>query len=702
MPADKKRASLAADIARVLGGKHLPVNNANAAAAPSRCLLMAGVALAVMQAQPAGAVSLGELRVQSGLGQPFVGTTTARLGPGETISSTCVSAPAGGGDGLGSPDGLKVSAQNGSTPGNYPVQIRTTQPLYEPMYEIRLQINCPGGVALSKSYVVMLNLPMSAPVEPVGAPARRVNEQRPVAGTRSQQRPGRPATPARSTGGRLAASRDAIPAGQRYRVRNGDTLSTIAERVDGRPVGSTWRVAEILFAANPDAFIRGNRDMIKLGAVLEIPGVAELSGTAPRETSAPSLAAAKNNDRPAATSNDQVNVTLGRPEESVTEAVSNEELLREIREANLAEANAFADSAAEQSVTTDSKVTTSDAELSADTELSPFADENTTGTAAADTAAADIQPVPATTANVVQDNAANNEVVAANREQSSGMNPLVAALAGIFMGVLLALVMLGRNIVGPLLEGRARRKAALESAAAPTPAESKDETFRTVEVSSRPSRPAYGGGGIDVEIGEAPVAEATSEVDVDLSDDAPEETAPEPNQAPRISLRSGEEDTASNAQLESLLDGINEDSVAEKTSRFEAPPLNTPLEETAEHNVEGMDNTGTMRSLFEEQAHEPTQGEEIESAETVEMADESESATAELPSVDTDDVADIDITDLESLSQKLQETQDDKLSATLTQALGLLEQDYENEMTASQILEQQEVDKAFSQHKAKD
>lgn len=39
-----------------------------------RSSLAAGIALAIMQMQPAKAVSLGELRVQSGLGQPFVGT----------------------------------------------------------------------------------------------------------------------------------------------------------------------------------------------------------------------------------------------------------------------------------------------------------------------------------------------------------------------------------------------------------------------------------------------------------------------------------------------------------------------------------------------------------------------------------------------------------------------------------------------------
>lgn len=143
MSARKKRTALSIDVARALRGN----------------TLMTGVAFAVLQAQPANAVSLGELRVQSALGQPLVATTTARIGPGESLASSCITAPESG-NGLSNPDGLRVTAQSGNT--------------------------------------------------------------------------------------RLAASRAAIPAGQDYRVRNGDTLSMIAQRIEGRPVGSTWRVAEML------------------------------------------------------------------------------------------------------------------------------------------------------------------------------------------------------------------------------------------------------------------------------------------------------------------------------------------------------------------------------------------------------------------------------------------------------------------------
>ena len=66
-----------------------------------------------------------------------------------------------------------------------------------------------------------------------------------------------------------------------YRVREGDTLSTIAARVDGRPANSTWQLATQIFAANPNAFIRANPDLIKLGWEIKIPDAASWNDVAP-------------------------------------------------------------------------------------------------------------------------------------------------------------------------------------------------------------------------------------------------------------------------------------------------------------------------------------------------------------------------------------------------------------------------------------
>ncbi|NND53640.1 MAG: hypothetical protein HKN56_01575 [Gammaproteobacteria bacterium] len=685
---------------------------------------MTGVALAVLQTQPANALSLGELRVQSALGQPLVATTTARIGPGESISSVCISAPRGNG-GLTNPDGIKVTARSGNTPGSYPVQIRTSQPLYEPMYEIRLQIDCPGGVALAKSFVVMLNLPMSTATEPT----QTANPT--VSAPQSQTSSARSARPApRQTGGtaRLASSRAGISAGSEYRVRNGDTLSMIAQRVEGRPVGSTWRVTELLYTSNPQAFIRGNKDMLKLGAVIRIPDVATLGGVTNQTSteSAATLAATESfSSQPEVVSDVRTPVDLGRPEEfaadtataptqDVSQDVSNAELLREIREATLARENATASSDSATAEPTTDEATAADSSYS----NSPFADESAGTAAAVASTPADTQASSQTTSQ------SSVQPVA----ESSGSSTLLAILAGIGMGALLALLMLGRGIFGRMLEGRARRKAApgLNHAATAAAADNADagEATESMGIPRPPTRPAYGGAGIDVEVSEA---DATSDnvTPVDFNpftaaDDegaaatSDSETSAPAGNAPRVSLRPAASDAPA-SHFDNMLDGLDDlddsnsgDDTVDKTEHFVAPK--PPAEDNSKSAL--MAETGTMRDLFSESvqsshdADDETAEMPVSESPTVEMRADME-PTAELPSVDNDDTAaeevldvDVDITDLESLSQHLtDEDKDEKVSATLTQALDLLEQDYEEEFTQSQLLNKSDVDDALSQPK---
>lgn len=651
MPGNTKSSQLAADIATALRKD----NQHSAGTVTSRCLLMTGIAVAIMQTQSAGAVSLGELKVQSGLGQAFVASTTARIGPGESISSSCITAPAGGSD-LGSPAGLKVTTQNAKTPGSYPVQIRSTKPLYEPMYEIRLQINCPGGVALNKNYVVMLNVPMTTPVEteaitgattntPSSSPATPVNTAPRSRGNRRTV----------SNAGRLNPVRGSIAAGETYRVRSGDTLSTISQRINGRPANTIWQVAEIIYSANPDAFIRGNRDMIKLGSVLQIPSVAEMAGTdAPvqqQNVTASSL--------PVAAADSQVNTTLGRPEEDAlaNEDLSNDELLREIREvnleANLQEQNTAATVASSQS-TADIAAEETNLQINAN---SPFADENREVVSEVAVAPQTPQEEPLTANSALPAQGAVNDFDESSTE--SGMNPLLAVLAGIGMGLLLALLILGRKFITPLLEGRARR----EAARVPEAQRNSEPVFTTMEVGNKPSAPAYGGSGIDVEYSEIdsePVA-ATPEPEQAQEQ---EQEQPVPTEAPRVNLHQQETTAESDSSQANNL-----------------------------HSRAALEGTGTMRSLFDE--NRPLQNAEEDT--------QSVSAnTDQLPELDESNLAEVEAesNDLDTLNRKLQDCgSDDQLSATLTDALGLLEQDYEDELTASQILRQQDVEQAIESAK---
>ena len=59
-------------------------------AANARTLARTGVALALLQAPAASAVTLGALELKSSLGQPFRATTTATIARGETLQAGCI------------------------------------------------------------------------------------------------------------------------------------------------------------------------------------------------------------------------------------------------------------------------------------------------------------------------------------------------------------------------------------------------------------------------------------------------------------------------------------------------------------------------------------------------------------------------------------------------------------------------------------
>jgi len=79
------------------------------------------------------------------------------------------------------------------------------------------------------------------------------------------------------TAARKAPSGEAIEKGSRYRVQPGDSLSAIAGRIQNRPIG-LWPAVNAIFEANPDAFMGNDPNQLKAGAWLTIP---EFAGTAP-------------------------------------------------------------------------------------------------------------------------------------------------------------------------------------------------------------------------------------------------------------------------------------------------------------------------------------------------------------------------------------------------------------------------------------
>lgn len=245
--------------------------------------------LLLVASHPASALTLGELTAHSTLGQRLNATVPVRLGPGEALSNGCVF-PGFPSAGLSGVPGVEVHTPDAGREGSYVLQLSSTAALYEPMYALELRIDCPGVPAMVRQFVLMLDLPAATSAAAASTPAATLEPGQPAAITR-------PAATNRSSHAATSlphATPTPIAPGSRYRVVRGDTLSSIAARVHDRPT-SLWAFASAIQAANPEAFIHGDANLIKLGSDIMIPAAtaddSRQPATAPA-TATPTAAAA--------------------------------------------------------------------------------------------------------------------------------------------------------------------------------------------------------------------------------------------------------------------------------------------------------------------------------------------------------------------------------------------------------------------------
>ena len=213
-------------------------------------------------AAPAAALELGEVSVQSSLGQPLRASIAYALAPSEMLSTTCVSVSSG--------------QSTGGLPGIGKSRVRITESailiageavVREPMLGARVTINCPYTPNLSREYMLF--------VDPATLADTRSAVAAPVA--RSEATPRPQAAPRAATARVAPKSNTPIGQSSRYQVQAGDTLSDIVRRIDNRSV-KLWPAVNLIFAANPDAFIDNDPNKLKAGSWLNIPS---LDGTAP-------------------------------------------------------------------------------------------------------------------------------------------------------------------------------------------------------------------------------------------------------------------------------------------------------------------------------------------------------------------------------------------------------------------------------------
>lgn len=221
-----------------------------------------------LAAGPAAALELGEATVQSQLGQPLRASIAFALAPKEQLFESCISL----GPGLSGLPGIgraNISITDGV------LLLRGSTPIREPMVATNVVISCPNTAHLAREYMMFID-PASSSVAGPSVSAQPTAAVKPSVVAAST-----PATAVASPAERRSAaaesprvvkksSREPIGTATRYRVQPGDSLSEIAQRIKNRPPG-LWAAVNVIFEANPDAFIDDDPNKLKAGSWLTIP-----------------------------------------------------------------------------------------------------------------------------------------------------------------------------------------------------------------------------------------------------------------------------------------------------------------------------------------------------------------------------------------------------------------------------------------------
>ena len=138
------------------------------------------------------------------------------------------------------------------------------------MLATQVVINCPYTAKFSREYMLFVD----PPSETTSASFAATTTAAPVPLTvHAPTAVSRPATVQR----RASVNRDPIANAARHQVMRGETLSEIVARIENRTL-TMWPAVELIFAANPDAFMDNDPNKLKAGSWLTIP---DLGGVDP-------------------------------------------------------------------------------------------------------------------------------------------------------------------------------------------------------------------------------------------------------------------------------------------------------------------------------------------------------------------------------------------------------------------------------------
>ena len=254
----------------------------------------------------AAALALGRISLQSAIGEPLsaeieVLEISAEEASNLRVGLASVDAFRAAGMEFGAAlNGIQINLQRRADGRAY-LSLTGSRPVSEPFMDLVLEANWASG-RIVRNYTLLLDPPKTqaaapAPIAPtpaqitLAAPAERIPAPAPSAAAASTAQPTMkaPAAPTRSPEIKPpspSASEDTVSesSSKQLRVKAGDTAGKIAAA--HQPASASLdQMLVALLRANPSAFIDGNVNWLKAGAILDIPAesaVAEVSSTEAR------------------------------------------------------------------------------------------------------------------------------------------------------------------------------------------------------------------------------------------------------------------------------------------------------------------------------------------------------------------------------------------------------------------------------------
>lgn len=253
-------------------------------------LLSAAIAVGLGSAfVDAHALSLGRMNVQSAIGEPLraeieIAEMNAAEADGLRVSVASQDAFRAAGVPYNAVLSDVRSALRRRPDGRYVIRLTSNRSVSDPFIDLLLEASWNTGRVV-RDYTVLLDPPASrsaaAPAAPV-APQISLDSGPASIPTPSARRAARPTvgttapTPATTPAPVRTTSR--LAAGQQLTVQPGDTASKLASAYKPADVSLDQMLVAML-RANPDAFIGGNMNRMKAGAVLDLPDASQAAAT---------------------------------------------------------------------------------------------------------------------------------------------------------------------------------------------------------------------------------------------------------------------------------------------------------------------------------------------------------------------------------------------------------------------------------------